>query len=115
MAGDKIKIIPLDVGTLEWDQSEQTLRRGIGKRLNQPFIAWYIDGLGKKVLIDTGPSHEERAQRRHKVLNPRVSGIYMDLVATWHSVERIYRRAKFEINRVIPGHDYGVLKKKSFP
>lgn len=261
MAGNKIKIIPLDVGTLEWDQSEQTLRRGIGKRLNQPFIAWYIDGLGKKVLIDTGPSPEERAQRLHKVLNPRVSrdqetpqrlmqlgikpeeieilvlthlhwdhvghvdrfgkarifvtreefnyamcplppnrpgyetlmpgvepvfmssiprfefldmadeeilpglkvfptpghtpgsisvevmtadgpyiiasdaiysydnlkgdpatqqpflmpGIYMDLVATWHSVERIYRRAKFEINRVIPGHDYEVLKKKSFP
>jgi hypothetical protein len=42
-------------------------------------------------------------------------GIYMDLVATWHSVERIFRRAKFEINRVIPGHDYEVLKKKSFP
>ena len=261
MSSKGARIIPLDVGTLEWDQSEQTLRRGMGKRLNQPFIAWYIDGLSKKVLIDTGPSCEERAQRLHKVLNPRVSkeqetpqalkkigiqpkdieililthlhwdhvgqvdkfrnarilvtqeefkyamcplppnrpgyetlipgiepvfsgslsqfeyldfveeeilpgikvfptpghtpgsisvevmtqggpfviasdaiytydnlkgdpannlpflmpGIYMDLEATWHSVERIYRRAQCDMNRVIPGHDYEVLKRKAFP
>ena len=261
MVSKDVKIIPLDVGTLEWDQSEQTLRRGMGKRVNQPFIAWYIDGLSKKVLIDTGPSCEERAQRLHKTLNPKVSreqetpqrllhlgikpeeieiivfthlhwdhvgqvdkfskarifvtqeefnyamcplppnrpgyetlqpgiepvflqsipqfefidfaeeeiipglkifptpghtpgsisvevmtaqgpyviasdaiytydnlkgdpannlpflmpGIYMDLVATWHSVERIYRRALFEKDRIIPGHDYEVLKRKSFP
>ena len=261
MPAKAVRIIPMDVGTLEWDQSEQTLRRGMGKRLNAPFIAWYIDGLPKKVLIDTGPSNEERAQRLHKPLNPRVTaeqetpqrlrqigiqpadveililthlhwdhvghvdkfpkakifvtreefnyamcplppnrpgyetmqpgiepvfmssiprfeyldmadeqilpglrvfptpghtpgsisievatnkgtyiiasdaiytydnlkgdpannlpflmpGIYMDLVATWNSVERIYRRAQGDIEKVIPGHDYAVVKKKSFP
>jgi N-acyl homoserine lactone hydrolase len=261
MPSKQVKIIPLDVGTMEWDQSEQTLRRGMGKRLNQPYVAWYVDGLSKKVLIDTGPSNEKRAQKLHKVHNPKVSheqetpqrlrqigiqpedveilvlthlhwdhvgqvdkfskarifvsreefryamcplppnragyealqrgiepvfmpciprfeyldmadqeiipgvkvfptpghtlgslsvevatdqgpyiiasdaiytydnlkgdpannlpflmpGIYMDLVATWCSVERIYHRAQGEIQRVIPGHDYNVLKKKTFP
>jgi N-acyl homoserine lactone hydrolase len=256
-----VKIIPIDVGTFEWDQSEQTLRRGMGKRLNAPFIAWYIDGLPKKVLVDTGPPSEERAQRLHPSLNPRVSaeqetsqrlrqigvqpaeveivilthmhwdhvghvdkfprakifvsreefnyamsplppnrqsyetllpgiepvfmssiprfeylemaeeqilpglrvfptpghtlgsisvevatdrgayiiasdaiytyenlkgdpannlpflmpGVFMDLVATWKSVERIYRRAQGDIDKIIPGHDYAVVKKKSFP
>jgi glyoxylase-like metal-dependent hydrolase (beta-lactamase superfamily II) len=42
-------------------------------------------------------------------------GIYMDLVATWNSVERIYRRAQGDIDKIIPGHDYAVVKKKSFP
>lgn len=256
-----VRIIPLDVGTLEWDQSEATLRRGIGKKVKAPFIAWYIEGLEKKVLIDTGPPPEERAQRLHSVLNPRISpeqetprrllqigikpedievlvlthlhwdhvghvdkfpkarifvtheefnyamgplppqrvgyetlqpgiepvflrsirqfeylpmseeeivpglkvfptpghtpggisvevmtaqgpyviasdaiygyenlkgdpannlpflmiGIYMDYVAAWKSMETIYRRARFDLNRVIPGHDFQVTAKKSFP
>ena len=261
MASNEVRIIPLDVGVLEWDQSEATLRRGIGKRAKAPFIAWYIEGLEKKVMIDTGPPGEERAQRLHSILNPRISaeqetprrllqigvkpedievlvlthlhwdhvghvdkfsnarifvtheefsyamaplppqrigyetlqlgvepvflhsipqfeylpmseveiipglkvfptpghtpgsisvevmtaqgpyviasdaiygyenlkgdpannqpflmiGIYMDYLAAWKSMETIYRRARFDINRVIPGHDFEVLKRKSFP
>jgi glyoxylase-like metal-dependent hydrolase (beta-lactamase superfamily II) len=42
-------------------------------------------------------------------------GIYADKEATWKSMEEILRRAKFDIYRVIPGHDFEVLKKKSFP
>lgn len=231
------------------------------KRINAPFIAWYVEGLEKKVLIDTGPPNEERAQRLHKDFNPRISheqetpqrllqigvrpedieilvlthlhwdhvghvdkfsnarifvareefnyamcplppnrggyetlqlgiepvwlrsisqfeyldmaeeeivpglkvfptpghtygsisvevmtaqgpyviasdaiytyehlkgdpakilpflmpGIYMDFAATWKSMESIYRRARFDLNRVIPGHDFEVLRRKSFP
>jgi N-acyl homoserine lactone hydrolase len=260
--GDKdVRIIPLDVGTLEWDQSESTLRRGFGKRVNAPFLAFYIEGLEKKVMVDTGPPNQERSQRFHKALNPIISpeqemdqrlrqiglkpedieilvlthlhwdhvghtdkftnarifvsreefnyamaplppsragyetltpgvepvflpvmhqfeylemreeeiipglkvfptpghtigcisvevktgngpyivsgdavysydhlrgdpgqnlpflmpGVYMDFTALWKSYESIYRRARFDINRVIPGHDFEVLQRKSFP
>lgn len=261
MGSKKVRIIPLDVGTLEWDQSEATLRRGQGKKVPAPFIAWYIEGLEKKVMIDTGPPSQERAQRLHADLKPKVSkeqetpqrllqigvkpedveilvlthlhwdhvghvdkftkarifvdrgefnyamcpilphragyealqaglepvflrsipqfeyldpveteiipglkvfptpghtfgaisvevmtdqgvyviasdaiygydnlkgdpakgipflmgGIYMDYIASWKSMETIYRRAGFDVNRVIPGHDFEVLKRKSFP
>jgi glyoxylase-like metal-dependent hydrolase (beta-lactamase superfamily II) len=73
MAEKKVRIIPLDVGILGCDQSLMTLRRGMGKTVDLPFMAWYVEGLEKKVLIDTGPPSEERAQRLHKALNPRVS------------------------------------------
>ena len=73
MRAKDVRIIPLEVGTLEWDQSECTLRRGFGKRANAPFIAFYIEGLEKKVMIDTGPPNQERSQRFHKALNPTIS------------------------------------------
>jgi glyoxylase-like metal-dependent hydrolase (beta-lactamase superfamily II) len=73
MRAKDVRIIPLDVGTLEWDQGECTLRRGFGKKVKAPFIAFYIEGLEKKVLIDTGPRNQERSQRFHKALNPIIS------------------------------------------
>jgi N-acyl homoserine lactone hydrolase len=261
MRAKDVRIIPFHVGTLEWDQSECTLRRGIGKKVNAPFIAWYIEGLEKKVMIDTGPPNQERARRLHNGFKPIISpeqetpqrlrqiglkpedieilvlthlhwdhvgqadkfpnarifvsreefnyamaplpptrggyetltsgiepvflpvihqfeylemreeqiipglnvfptpghtmgcisvevttgngpyivagdaiytydhlrgdpaqnlpflmpGIYMDLSAVWKSYESIYRRAGFDIDRVIPGHDFEVLQRKSFP
>ena len=261
MGAKDVRIIPLEVGTLEWEQCECTLRQGIGKRANAPFIAWYIEGLEKKVMIDTGPPNQERAQRLHGAFKPTISpeqegpqrlrqmglnpedieilvlthlhwdhvgqadkfpnarifvsreefnyamaplpptrggyetltpgiepvflpaipqfeylemreeeiipglkvfptpghtmgalsvevatsdgpyiiasdaiftydhlrgdpaqnipflmpGIYMDFTAVWKSYERIYRRARFDIDRVIPGHDFEVLQRKSFP
>ena len=33
MGAKDVRIIPLEVGTLEWEQCECTLRRGIGKRV----------------------------------------------------------------------------------
>lgn len=42
-------------------------------------------------------------------------GIYMDFAAVWKSYESIYRRARFDIDRVIPGHDFEVFQRKSFP
>lgn len=261
MKTKNVRIIPLEVGTLEWDQSECTLRRGMGKRVNAPFLAFYIEGLEKKVLVDTGPRDQDRSQRFHRALNPKISpeqempqrlrqiglkpedieilvlthlhwdhvghadkftnarifvsreefnyamaplppsragyetltpgvepvffpvlhqfeylemreeeiipglkvfptpghttgcisvevktkngpyivsgdavysydhlrgdpaqnltflmpGIYMDFAAVWKSYENIFRRARFDIERVVPGHDFDVIKKKSFP
>lgn len=73
MSNPKISIKPLNLGTLEWDQSERTYRRGFGKKVKQPFIAWYIEGASKKVLIDTGPPPEDHARKYHIFLNPQVS------------------------------------------
>jgi N-acyl homoserine lactone hydrolase len=68
-----VRIIPLDCGTMEADSSLFTLRRGMGKKVKGAFIASYIQGLEKNVLVDTGPPCEERAQKFHSVHNPRVS------------------------------------------
>jgi len=260
MAKD-VKIIPLDTGTMEADSSLFTLRRGMGVKAKGAFIATFIDGLEKKVLVDTGPSGQERAWKYHSFHNPSVSpeqeaprrllqmgvkpeeieililthlhwdhcgqadkfpnarifvareefkyamcplppnqpgyealqlgmdpiflrvirqmeyldqsereiipglkvfpapghtpgsiavevmtgegpciiagdavnvyanlkgdpahnlpflmyGSYVDLAAAWRSMEQIYRRAQFDLNRVIPGHDPEVLRRKSFP
>jgi len=73
MAGKEVRIIPLDVGTMECDQSLQTLRRGMGKKIKGAFIACYVEGLDKKVLVDAGPSGQERAQRYHHFHNPSIS------------------------------------------
>jgi len=72
MKAKNVRIVPLHVGTLEWDQGECTLRRGMGKRVNAPFLAFYVEGLEKKVMIDTGPRNQERSQKFHKPLDPIV-------------------------------------------
>jgi hypothetical protein len=42
-------------------------------------------------------------------------GIYMDFAAVWKSYEIILRGARFDIDRILPGHDFEVLQRKSFP
>jgi len=42
-------------------------------------------------------------------------GIYMDFAAVRKSSEIILRRARFDIDRIIPGHDFEVLQRESFP
>ncbi len=42
-------------------------------------------------------------------------GSYVDLMASWKSMERICERVKGDIDRVIPGHEPEVIKRKSFP
>lgn len=69
----EIRIIPLHVGTMECDRSLQVLRQGMGKKVKAPYIACYVEGLDKKVLVDTGPASEERARRFHMMHNPTIS------------------------------------------
>jgi hypothetical protein len=42
-------------------------------------------------------------------------GIYMDFAAVWKSYENICSRVRLNIDRAIPGHEFEVFKRKSFP
>jgi N-acyl homoserine lactone hydrolase len=68
-----VRIIPLHVGSMECDRSLQILRQGLGTKVKSPFIAFYVEGLDKKVMVDLGPASEERARRFHMIHNPTVS------------------------------------------
>lgn len=67
------KITPLDVGELEYDVSESTFRRGMGKKANEKFVCWYLTDGTNKVLVDCGLPDIERSKKWHPYTNPRVS------------------------------------------
>ncbi len=45
---------PLHLGTLKRDKSIFTYLRNMGTPLEFPVIAWYLEGAGRRVLVDTG-------------------------------------------------------------
>jgi glyoxylase-like metal-dependent hydrolase (beta-lactamase superfamily II) len=51
--GDWI-IRPLHVGTVRRDKSVFTYLRNIGTQMDGPVLAWYLEGNGHRILIDTG-------------------------------------------------------------
>jgi len=67
------QIYPLDVGELEYDRSEAIIRRGMGQKAKEKFVAWYLTDGKQKVLVDTGPPDEERSRKWHMYTNPRIS------------------------------------------
>ena len=67
------KIYPLDVGDLEYDESEVVLRRRMGERGKERFVAWYLTDGAKHVVVDTGPPDEAHARAWHPYNNPRIS------------------------------------------
>lgn len=66
------RIYPLDVGEMEYDKSEETIRRGMGTKVREKFTAWYLTDGARKILVDTGPPDEERARRWHPYTNPTI-------------------------------------------
>jgi len=47
-------IRPLHVGTVTRDKSIFTYLRNMGQRIEAPLIAWYVEGRGHRILVDTG-------------------------------------------------------------
>jgi glyoxylase-like metal-dependent hydrolase (beta-lactamase superfamily II) len=47
-------IRPLHLGTLIRDKSIFTYLKNMGQRIEVPIIAWYIEGNGYRILVDTG-------------------------------------------------------------
>lgn len=66
-------VIPIDVGDMEWDHSEAVYRQGIGIKIREKFICWYIGGTDVPILVDSGFSDEERAKKYHGYVNPSLS------------------------------------------
>lgn len=60
-----LKIIPINVGTLTVDKSEFTYMRNFGIKMQVPNIIWYIQGAGKKIMVDTGPCDPDWSNKYH--------------------------------------------------
>ena len=67
------KIIPLDLGDLEWDKSEEILRRGMGQKVKGKFVAWYLTDGTRNILVDAGIPDIEHSKKWHPYINPRAS------------------------------------------
>jgi len=67
------KIYPLDVGDTVADRSERTFRRGVGQKVKEKFLAWYLTDGTRRVLVDTGPPDQEHSQKWHPYTAPTIS------------------------------------------
>jgi len=72
----KYKIIPLNLGMGEMgEKSRFTYFENFGEKMRIVYIAWIVDGGGKKILIDSGPGNGEWARMyRGKNLTPGPAG-----------------------------------------
>lgn len=66
-------IYPLDVGDCEQDRSEMVFRQGMGQRVTERFLAWYLTDGTTHVMVDTGPPAEAHSQHWHPYNNPKIS------------------------------------------
>ncbi|MCL4370161.1 MAG: MBL fold metallo-hydrolase, partial [Chloroflexi bacterium] len=67
-----LTIHPIKLGTLRIDKSLNTYMMNTGVPLDQPMMAFYIEGAAKKVLVDTGPPDPEWAAKVHRpIVAPR--------------------------------------------
>lgn len=53
MMGDLI-LRPLHVGTIQRDESIFSYIKNMGTQIEAPVLAWYIEGNGSRILVDTG-------------------------------------------------------------
>mgnify|MGYP000335400306 CR=1 FL=1 len=63
-------IIPLDLGASTVEKCSFYLRRFIGEKERSQFLAEYIGGAEKKILVDTGPPDPERYSKYHPLSRP---------------------------------------------
>ena len=47
-------IRPLHVGTVGRDKAIFTYLKNMGERIEVPVLAWYVEGSGRRILVDTG-------------------------------------------------------------
>ena len=64
------KMYPLDLGTSITDQSENTLRTGMGTKLTGAFLAWYLTDGTHKIMVDAGLPSLEIAKKYHPYTSP---------------------------------------------
>lgn len=62
--GDLV-IRPLHVGTVTRDKSIFTYLKNMGTRVDAPVLAWYIEGNGHRILVDTGGHDPEEGGQLH--------------------------------------------------
>ena len=57
-------IRPLHVGTVGRDKAIFTYLRNMGVRIEVPVLAWYVEGNGRRILVDTG-GHDPNEVQMH--------------------------------------------------
>lgn len=57
-------IKPLHVGTVGRDKAIFTYLRNMGERIEVPVLAWYVEGGGRRILVDTG-GHDPNEVQLH--------------------------------------------------
>lgn len=67
------RITPLDVGDMTYDVSETLIRRGMGQKANEKFVAWYVTDGKTKIVVDTGLPSLEQSQKYHSYTEPRIA------------------------------------------
>lgn len=65
MGGTNYTITPVTVGTLSVDKSQQIWGQAFGVKLNIPVLMFYVEGGGKRIMVDTGCSDPESAAKYH--------------------------------------------------
>jgi glyoxylase-like metal-dependent hydrolase (beta-lactamase superfamily II) len=51
---EELVLRPLHLGTIRRDKSIFTYLRNMGTQIEMPILAWYIEGQGHRILVDTG-------------------------------------------------------------
>lgn len=58
-------IKPVDVGTITIDKPRVVYGVGFGEKLRLPSIMWYVEGGGRRIMVDTGCSSPEWSAKHH--------------------------------------------------
>jgi N-acyl homoserine lactone hydrolase len=68
----KFKIHPIVMGTKVFDKSMMTYQHGYGTQYTIPIYCWYIEGGGKKILVDTGEMSPVISEDREKSIGGKI-------------------------------------------
>jgi glyoxylase-like metal-dependent hydrolase (beta-lactamase superfamily II) len=61
-------IHPIVLGSKEFDKSMMTYQHGYGQRYTIPIYCWYLEGGGKRILVDTGEMRPLQTQNREAAI-----------------------------------------------
>ncbi|MBF0121467.1 MAG: N-acyl homoserine lactonase family protein [Desulfobacterales bacterium] len=68
----KYKIHPIVIGTKIFDKTMMTYQFGYGKQYTIPIYSWYLEGNGKKILVDTGEMHPIQSKDRELSIGGKI-------------------------------------------
>ncbi|MCG6553958.1 MAG: N-acyl homoserine lactonase family protein [Candidatus Magnetominusculus sp. LBB02] len=77
------KIHPIVMGTKVFDKSFMTYQFGYGQQYTIPIYSWYIEGGGRKILVDTGELSPARSEAREQAIGGRIYTSLEHGLARW--------------------------------
>lgn len=71
-ASNKYRIHPIVMGTKAFDKSMMTYQFGYGEPYTIPIYCWYLEGSGKKILVDTGEMSPLLSKERESAIGGKI-------------------------------------------